>query len=124
IWQGTGCGEQGAPNWELGSGHPQENWERLETAPSSQTGFALARHIGGFFCLSTLLPITPPRMPPTAAPIRPPFTLLRLVVAPITAPAAAPMAASRCVCLTTTSPLEAVVVVTVPALLEPLDVPL
>src|SRR4051812_21569299 len=31
-------------------------------------------HIGGFFCLSTLFPTTPPRMPPTAAPIRPPLT--------------------------------------------------
>src|SRR5262245_31893432 len=44
-------------------------------------------------------------MPPTAAPIRPPFTLFRLVVAPITAPAAAPIAASRLVCLTVTSAL-------------------
>src|SRR5579884_2052660 len=55
----------------------------------------------GFLVLSTLFPITPPRMPPTAAPIKPPFTLLRLVVAPRTAPAAAPIAASRWVCFTT-----------------------
>src|SRR4051812_48724941 len=51
-----------------------------------------------FFFLSTLLPITPPRIPPTAAPMRPPFTLFLLVTAPITAPAPAPIAASRCVC--------------------------
>src|ERR1044072_9509503 len=36
---------------------------------------------------STLLPTTPPRIPPIAAPMRPPLTLSRLVVAPITAPA-------------------------------------
>src|SRR5258708_6529323 len=77
------------------------------------------QRIGGFFVLSTLLPTTPPRSPPTAAPINPPFTLSRLVVAPITAPAAAPIAASRCVCLTTTSPLAVVVV---PELLLPLEV--
>ena len=35
-----------------------------------------------------------------AAPIRPPFTLSRLVVAPMIAPAAAPIAASRSVCFT------------------------
>ena len=48
-----------------------------------------------FFLMSTLLPITPPRIPPAAAPMTPPLTLLRLVVAPRMAPAAAPMAASR-----------------------------
>src|SRR5215212_10095544 len=45
--------------------------------------------------MSTLLPITPPRMPPAAAPITPPFSLSLLVAAPMTAPAAAPIAASR-----------------------------
>src|ERR1051325_7480422 len=73
----------------------------------------------GFFFLSTLLPITPPRMPPTAAPIKPPFTLLRLVAAPMTAPAAAPMAASRLVFFTTVPPLVVVVVVALPT--EPLE---
>ena len=48
-----------------------------------------------FFFTSTLLPITPPRMPPAAAPMMPPFTLSRLVAAPMIAPAAAPIAASR-----------------------------
>src|SRR4029079_12322860 len=61
--------------------------------------------------MSTLLPITPPRIPPTAAPMRPPFTLFRLVVAPMTAPAAAPIAASRCVFFSTVPPLDRVVVV-------------
>src|SRR5262245_33781022 len=56
-------------------------------------------------------------MPPTAAPMTPPFTLFLLVVAPMIAPAAAPMAASRCVCFTVTSP-PALDDVTVP----PLDV--
>src|SRR6185295_7052498 len=65
----------------------------------------------GFFFLSTLFPITPPRIPPTAAPMSPPFTLFRLVVAPMTAPAAAPIAASRCVCFSTVPPLDRVVVV-------------
>src|SRR5829696_1326253 len=45
--------------------------------------------------MSTLLPITPPMMPPAAAPITPPFSLSLLVAAPMTAPAAAPIAASR-----------------------------
>src|SRR5215207_7224754 len=45
--------------------------------------------------MSTLLPITPPRMPPAAAPMMPPFSLSLLVAAPMTAPAAAPIAASR-----------------------------
>src|SRR6266480_4707873 len=71
------------------------------------------RSYSGFRFLSTLLPITPPRIPPTAAPIKPPLTLFRLVAAPITAPAAAPMAASRFVFLTTVPPLEVVVVVVV-----------
>ena len=53
-----------------------------------------------FFWISTLLPITAPRIPPTPAPIKPPFTLSRLVVAPMIAPAAAPIAASRAVCFT------------------------
>src|SRR2546423_12648349 len=48
-----------------------------------------------FFLTSTLLPMTPPRIPPAAAPMIPPFNLSRLVVAPMTAPAAAPIAASR-----------------------------
>src|ERR1043165_5566993 len=84
-------------------------------------------YIGGFFVLSTLLPMTPQSTPPTTAPITPPLTLLRLVVAPITAPAAAaiaaaaraaaPSAASRALCFTATSPPE--LVVTVPALDEP-----
>src|SRR5260221_14128841 len=39
----------------------------------------------------------PQRMPPAAAPIRPPLPLSWLVEAPSTAPAAAPIAASRCV---------------------------
>jgi hypothetical protein len=57
---------------------------------------------GQFGCfMSTLLPITPPRMAPAAAPINPPFTLSRLLTAPITAPVAAPIAASRVVCFTT-----------------------
>ena len=47
--------------------------------------------------MSTLLPITPPRMPPAAAPMMPPLTLSLLVVAPMMAPAAAPIAASRLV---------------------------
>src|SRR5258705_1615567 len=47
--------------------------------------------------MSTLFPITPPRIPPAAAPMMPPFTLSRLVVAPMIAPAAAPIAASRLV---------------------------
>src|SRR5881394_2499012 len=50
-----------------------------------------------FFLTSTLLPITPPRIPPAAAPMMPPLTLLRLVVAPMIAPAAAPIVASRLV---------------------------
>ena len=58
-------------------------------------------------------------MPPTAAPIKPPFTLFPLVAAPITAPAAAPMAASRCVCFTTTSLPDD----TVPPLLVTVRVP-
>lgn len=37
----------------------------------------------------------PPRIPPAAAPMMPPFTRSRLVVAPMIAPAAAPMTASR-----------------------------
>jgi hypothetical protein len=41
-------------------------------------------------------------MPPTAAPMMPPFTLFLLVVAPMTAPAAAPIAASRFVCFSVT----------------------
>ena len=55
-----------------------------------------------FFVLSTLLPITPPRIAPAAPPMIAPFTLFLLVTAPITAPAPAPMAASRLVCFTTT----------------------
>src|SRR5207244_10731896 len=56
---------------------------------------------GLFFSFtSTLLPITPPRIPPAAAPMMPPFTLLRLVAAPMIAPAAAPIAASRFVFFT------------------------
>src|ERR1043166_1103605 len=50
--------------------------------------------------MSTLLPMTPPRIAPAAAPINPPFTLSRLATAPITAPVAAPIAASRVVCFT------------------------
>ena len=52
---------------------------------------------GFFFLTSTLFPITPPRMPPAAAPMMPPFTLFLLVAAPRIAPAAAPIAASRLV---------------------------
>src|SRR5258707_4939979 len=54
-----------------------------------------------FFVLSTLLPITPPRIAPAAPPMMAPFTLFLLVTAPITAPAPAPIAASRLVCFTT-----------------------
>src|ERR1700680_908334 len=54
-----------------------------------------------FFVLSTLLPITPPRIAPAAPPMIAPFTLWP-ATAPITAPAPAPIAASRLVCLTTT----------------------
>src|ERR1700730_18224509 len=53
-----------------------------------------------FFVLSTLLPITPPRIAPAAPPIIAPFTL-GPATAPITAPAPAPIAASRLVCFTT-----------------------
>src|SRR5262245_4944001 len=61
------------------------------------------RSHGTFFVvLSTLFPMTAPRIPPTAAPMTPPFTLFLLVPAPMIAPAAAPMAASRFVCFTTT----------------------
>src|SRR5262245_16358156 len=61
------------------------------------------RSHGTFFVvLSTLFPMTAPRIPPTAAPMTPPFTLFLLVPAPMIAPAAAPMAASRLVCFTTT----------------------
>src|SRR5437867_7669702 len=70
---------------------------------------------GGFFFLSTLLPITPPNTPPTTPPITAPLSLSRLVAAPSTAPAAAPIAASRLVCFTTVPPLD---VVTVPPLVE------
>src|SRR5215211_2282792 len=45
--------------------------------------------------MSTLLPITPPRMPPAAAPMMPPLSLSLLAAAPTIAPAAAPIAASR-----------------------------
>src|SRR3954465_5687511 len=55
----------------------------------------------GFVDLSTLLPITPPRIAPAAPPMIAPFTLFLLVTAPIRAPAPAPIAASRLVCLTT-----------------------
>src|SRR5437867_7873120 len=53
------------------------------------------------FVLSTLLPMTPPRIAPATPPITAPLTLSRLVTAPRTAPVAAPIAASRLVCLTT-----------------------
>src|ERR1043165_8758480 len=82
---------------------------RLKSFQSSLTPLIVERgRYGFFFLMSTLLPITPPRIPPATAPITPPFTLLRLVVAPMIAPAAAPMAASRWVCLTVVSPLEVV----------------
>ena len=78
--------------------HPDENRTRF-------AGSRFRFHCGWcyqptFFCTSTLFPITAPRIPPTPAPINPPFTLSRLVVAPMIAPAAAPIAASRPVCLT------------------------
>ena len=77
----------------------------LKKAPhaiSSAGGFPEARAGSSyFFVLSTLLPITPPRIAPAAPPIIAPFTL-RPATAPITAPAPAPIAASRLVCLTTT----------------------
>ena len=70
------------------------------TPPVTKTPYAARcertlSHQPVFLCTSTLFPITAPRMPPAAAPIRPPFTLSRAVVAPKIAPAAAPMAASR-----------------------------
>src|SRR5690349_270929 len=51
--------------------------------------------------LSTLFPITPPRIAPAAPPITAPFTLSLLVAAPMIAPAAPPIAASRLVCFST-----------------------
>lgn len=73
----------------------------------------------GFFCTSTLLPITPPRMAPAAPPMTAPFTLSRLVAAPMAAPATPPMMASRFVFFTV-SVRGADVVVVLPAL-EPLE---
>src|SRR5437763_5090341 len=76
--------------------------------------------------MSTLFPITPPRIPPAAAPMIPPFTLSRLVVAPMIAPAAAPIAASRLVFfLVTTRGSDAAVLPLLPLLVPVLlDEPL
>src|SRR5207253_1471131 len=91
----------------------------------SSTQSASTDHGLFFFLTSTLLPITPPRIPPAAAPMIPPFTLSRLVVAPMIAPAAAPIAASRLVFfLVTVAGADAAVLL--PLLLLPalLEVPL